>query len=137
MAGGGCVQYGNVSPIVQGLQYRGHQKARIQRHRLPGLQIYCQSVLLLHPSDTPLKTGNVIIRSGYMMSSTEVYPLHPRQICTELLFHRIQSLLQVVGILFTECMKMQTIQTRQYIRRYSILPGIRPDPEILRRHPQP
>ena len=63
------------------------------------------------------------------MAAAEVYPLHPRQVIAELLFHCLQGLCQSIRVLFAQGMEMNSVQALDIFLCHF-------PPELLRRGSQ-
>ena len=107
-----CIQNGNLHPVSDNFQHRRHQKTGIQRNSLPRLQIHCQTIPFFHSSNASLQPGNIVTLLGDMVSPSKIDPLHPGQVLTKFLFHRIQCTFKGIGILFAERVEMKTVNQR-------------------------
>ncbi|MNP28378.1 hypothetical protein D3C76_1213380 [compost metagenome] len=90
------------------VQHRGHQITRVQRNSFSRLQIYFQAIIVLHTFDACFQSWNIIIFTCDMVSTTEVDPFHLWQPLSEFLDHCIQRSLQIVGVLLTQCVEVQS-----------------------------
>ena len=108
MAGSRCIKYRYRHIVLYEVEDLSYEIAGIERYRFAGFEVDLQPVLFLHTSDTAFKARYVIIRTGYVMTASEVHPLHISKNITKLLLDCRKSFFEVVGILFAERMEVQS-----------------------------
>ena len=98
---------------MQRLQHAGDEEARVEYDGLARLEVHLHVVCLPQPAHNADQPLNVVILPRDVVTAAQVEPLHPRKIRTELFLERGHRLLERVGILFAERVKVQAVKEGQ------------------------
>ena len=110
MGFGADIQDGDVDAVVDNIQYRCHQGARLPPHRFTGLQIDLHTVVAgFEVANHVDQAIHVVIFAGDVVAAAEVDPLHLWDIGTELLLKRRQHPFQGIHILLTKGVEVQAV----------------------------
>ena len=112
MAGCGGIQNEYLYAIVFNyIKHRCLQISCIKRNRLSRLQIDFQVVFVTHMHNAFFKPLNVIVCPCDVVSASHIEPLKSIQQISEFLLYRCKSRFERIRILFTERVKMKTLNT--------------------------
>ena len=113
MAGGGGIQYGNVNPIMDDFQHLRHQESCPQHYGFAGFQIDFHPIGLpqvLHQANEPLP---VVVRPGDVVAAAQIQPFQAVEILAEFFLKGVEGGFQIVGVLLTQSVQMQSVQHGQ------------------------
>ena len=78
-------------------------------HGLARLEIHFDIVTLTEAFDHADESFDIIARTGDVMAAAEVEPFKPWNEIGEFRFKGFRTMLQCIGVLFAECVEVETI----------------------------
>lgn len=109
MGADGNIQNGDVDFVMNDVLDCRYKFARLPPNRFPWFQddVYARMAFTEKVYDVD-ELLDVVILARDVVTAPEVYPLHAVDILAEMLLERGQHAFKGVGILFAECMEVQT-----------------------------
>ena len=91
------------------LEYGGVEFSCIECHCLAGFEVDLEGVFFLHAEDASAEEVEVVARAGDVVAAAEVYPLDVAEVLAESVDDGIEGGLQVVGVLFAQCVEVESV----------------------------
>ena len=110
MAGRTGIDNGNLCiAIGQHIENTRRQVSCVESTGFTRFKVDLDAPFLLCCPDAVFQYIHVVSRAGDMMAATHIQPFHLRQDIAECRFYGLKRRSQIIGILFTQGMEMETI----------------------------
>ena len=106
------VEYGDIDTVMNDIEHRCDQYARLPAHRFAGLEIDVDVVTRFEFADQRNEFFSVVSFLGDMVSAAEIDPLHMRYDVAEFRFERCKDFFECVAVLFAKSVKMESLDLR-------------------------